>query len=81
MYAYKIWSTTTLSNCLGGVFQRFSRFKICITFLMPENLYFFTEAYATKMLPMLPNSAYFRSIICDPDTLMKFGMPFPITIL
>ena len=48
---------------------------------MPENLYFFTEAYATKMLPMLPNSAYFRSIICDPDTLMKFGMPFPIAIL
>ena len=81
MYAYEIWSIATLNNSLGGVFQRFSRFKICIAFLMSENFYFFTEAYTAKMLPILPTSAYFRSIICGPDTLMKFGMPFLITIL
>ena len=46
-----------------------------------ENLYFFTEAYTVKVLPMLPTSAYFWNIICDPDTLMKFGMEFLITIL
>ena len=81
MYAYEIWSTALLNNSLGGMFQHFSRFTIFITFLMSENLYFFTEAYTAKMLPMLPTSAYFRSIICDPDTVIKFGMPFLITIL